>query len=71
MGTYIVMSNGALGTVVKPSPEDPKHPVVKLLVDEHGNPYATPPVVHTREGDDVVIARTMNKEELAKTQRRV
>jgi HD-GYP domain-containing protein (c-di-GMP phosphodiesterase class II) len=66
IGTHIVMSNGALGMVAKPNPEDPKHPVVKLLVDENGNPYPNPPLVHTHEGDEVVIARSMNKEELSK-----
>ena len=66
IGSYIVMSNGALGTVVQSNPEDPKHPVVKLMVDENGAPYTNPPVVHTREGDEVVISRSMNPEELVK-----
>jgi HD-GYP domain-containing protein (c-di-GMP phosphodiesterase class II) len=66
IGTHIVMSNGALGTVVQANNEDPKHPVVKLLVDENGTPYTNPPIVHTREGDEVVISRTMNADELTK-----
>ena len=70
IGTHIVMSNGAIGTVVQPNPEDPKHPVVKLLVDENGNRYQNPPVVHTRKGDKIEIARAINKEELAKIRAR-
>ncbi len=66
IGTHIVMSNGALGTVVQSNHEDPRHPVVKLLVDENGTPYTNPPVVHTREGDEVVISRPMNADEIAK-----
>ncbi|MBN1685221.1 MAG: HD-GYP domain-containing protein [Spirochaetales bacterium] len=66
IGTHIVMSNGAFGTVVQSNQEDPKHPVVKLLVDENGTRYANPPVVHTREGDEVVILRAMNSEDLAR-----
>jgi len=66
IGSYIVMSNGALGTVVQSNQEDPKHPVVKLLVDENGTPYPNPPVVHTRDGDEIVIARPMSSEELVK-----
>ena len=66
IGTHIIMSNGALGRVVQYNQEDPKHPVVKLLVDENGTPYTNPPLVHTREGDEVVISRTMNADELTK-----
>jgi HD-GYP domain-containing protein (c-di-GMP phosphodiesterase class II) len=66
IGSHIVMSNGALGTVVQSNQEDPKYPVVKLLVDENGTPYTNPPVVHTREGDEVVISRSMKPEELIK-----
>ncbi|MBT3276196.1 MAG: HD domain-containing protein, partial [Spirochaetales bacterium] len=70
IGTYIIMSNGSLGMVVKPNPEDPKHPVVKLLVDENGNSYPNPPLVHTREGDEVVISRPLKKEEMAKLKKK-
>ena len=69
IGSHIVMSNGALGTVVQSNQDDPKYPVVKLLVDENGTPYTNPPVVHTREGDEVVISRSMNPEELIKLKR--
>ncbi len=69
IGTHIVMSNGALGTVVKTNPKDPKHPIVKLLIDETGNLYPNPPLVQTREGDDVVIARSLSREELTRVKK--
>lgn len=66
IGTYVVMSNGAIGLIVKPNPQDPRHPVVKLLMDGNGSHYADQPVVRTREGDDVSISRSISKPELQK-----
>ena len=66
IGTYIVMFNGSIGLVVKADPQDPRHPVIKLLIDENGNHYADQPVVRTRKGDDVSILRSISKVELQK-----
>ncbi len=64
IGTYVRMSNQAIGVVVNANREDPKHPLVKLIIDENGNRYANPPLVQTREGDEVTIASSLTKEEL-------
>ena len=68
IGTYLKLSNGAIALVVKSNPEDPRHPIVKMLVDEQGNPYPQQPILHTQEGGEVTIERALNKEELQKVQ---
>lgn len=69
IGTQVFMSNGALGVVVKSNPKNPKYPVVKLLIDENGNAYGNQPVVQTRDGDEVFISRSLNREEMDKVKR--
>jgi HD-GYP domain-containing protein (c-di-GMP phosphodiesterase class II) len=64
MGTYVMMSNGAKGVVIKTDAQNPKHPVVRLLVDEHNAPYRDRPEIQPREGDEVIIHRPLNKEEV-------
>ncbi len=66
IGTYVKMSNGAIGIVVKSNSEDPKYPMVKLLLDEKSNRYAEQPVVQTRENDEVTIQQGLSKEEVEK-----
>ena len=64
VGTYIRMSNSALGLVIKTNLTTPKHPVLKLLVDEKGSPYNNKPILQTRPEDDIQITGTLNKEEI-------
>jgi HD-GYP domain-containing protein (c-di-GMP phosphodiesterase class II) len=64
IGTYVRMTNGSIGLAVKSNPEDPRFPIVKLLVDGDGNPYPQQPLLQTHESDEVRIDRPLTKEEL-------
>ncbi len=64
LGTYVKMSNGAKGVVTKTDAQNPKHPVVRLLVDEHNAQYRERPEVQPLEDDEVVIQRPLTKEEI-------
>ena len=64
IGTYVQMSNGAIGLVVKANNEDPRHPLIKLIVDEKGGRYQEQPTVQTREGDDIKIENAFSRDEL-------
>ena len=64
IGTYLRMSNGSIGLVVKANEEDPKHPQIKLVIDENGNRYSQQPIVQTRAEDDITIGSSLSKEEL-------
>jgi HD-GYP domain-containing protein (c-di-GMP phosphodiesterase class II) len=65
IGTYVRLTNGALGLVVKTDPREPKHPIVRLLVNEKNVPYRDRPVVQPKDGDEVRIERPLSKEETA------
>lgn len=64
IGTYVKMSNSALGLVIKTNLTTPKHPVIKLLIDEKGIPYSNKPVLQTRPEDKIQITGTLKKEEI-------
>ena len=38
---------------------DPKYPAIKLLLNEKGTLYAEAPVLQTKEGDPIQIARSL------------
>ena len=63
IGTYVLMSNGARGVIVKTDPKEPKHPLVRLLVNENNTPYRDRPIIQPRENDEVVIERPLTKSE--------
>jgi HD-GYP domain-containing protein (c-di-GMP phosphodiesterase class II) len=64
LGTYVQLSNGAKGLVIKTDPKAPKHPIVRLLTNEHGEPYKERPTVQPKEGDQVQIQRPLSKSEV-------
>jgi len=63
IGTYVRLSNGARGLIVKTDPKEPKHPLVRLLVNEGNIPYRDRPVIQPMDGDEVHIERPLTKEE--------
>ena len=65
IGTYVMLSNGAVGIIVKTDPKQPKHPIVRLLMNENSNPYRDRPTIQPQEDDDVVIERPLTKAEVA------
>jgi len=64
VGTYVKMSNSTIGLVIKTNLTTPKHPVLKLLLDEKGVPYTNKPVLQTRPEDKIQIMGTLKKEEV-------
>jgi len=64
IGTYVRMSNSALALVIKTNLSTPKHPILKLLIDDQGIPYTNKPVLQTRPEDDIQILETLKKEEI-------
>ncbi|MCK5672311.1 MAG: HD domain-containing protein [Spirochaetales bacterium] len=64
IGTYVKMSNSAIGLVIKTNLNTPKHPILKLLVDEKGVPYKNKPILQTRPEDEIQIASTLKKEDV-------
>ncbi len=64
IGTYVLLSNNAKGIVIKTNIENPRHPIVKLLVNEEGLPYMEQPILQTHENDLIRILRPLNKQEI-------
>ncbi len=64
VGTFVKLSNSAIGLVIKTNLTTPKHPILKLLVDEKGIPYNNKPVLQTRPEDEIQIIRTLTKDEV-------
>ncbi len=64
VGTYVQLTNGVRGIVIKTNLETPKNPVLKLLVDSSGNPYNHKPILQSHPEDDVQIERTLDKSEI-------
>lgn len=64
IGTYVALSNGTQGIVMKTNPENPKFPIVKLLINEKGSVYPEKPILHTNEGDVVQITRPLGPLEI-------
>ncbi len=64
LGTYVLLSNGAKGLVIKTDPKAPKHPIIRLLTNEHNETYKERPTVQPREGDEVQIDRPLTKSEV-------
>ena len=64
IGTYVALSNGCKGIVIKNSPESPKYPAIKLLINEKGQRYAEQPVLQTRVEDAVRIIKSLSKDEI-------
>jgi HD-GYP domain-containing protein (c-di-GMP phosphodiesterase class II) len=64
IGTYVMLSNGAVGIIVQTDPKQPKHPIVRLLINENNNPYRDRPTIQPQDNDEVVIERPLSKTEV-------
>jgi len=64
IGTYVRMSNGATGIIVKTDPKEPKHPLVRLLINENNTPFRDRPIVQPKDSNEVVIERPLTKNEV-------
>ena len=66
LGTYVELSNNAMGVVVRNDSENPKYPTIRLLVNEKGIPFAETPLLQTKEGDEITIVKALTKSEVEK-----
>ncbi len=66
IGTFVQLSNQAKGIVIKINLVTPRHPILKLLIDENGRPYSNKPVLQTRPEDEIQITGTLTKEDILK-----
>ncbi|MDA3940226.1 MAG: HD domain-containing protein [Spirochaetia bacterium] len=64
IGTYVKLSNSTIALVIKTNLTTPKHPILKLLMDEKEIPYTNKPILQTRPEDDIQITGTLKKEEI-------
>lgn len=64
IGTYVELTNGSKGVVVKTNTETPKLPIVKLLTSQTGEAYVERPVLQTEESGELSVARPLSAEEV-------
>ncbi len=64
VGTYVLLTNGVKGIVIKTNLEAPKNPILKLITDENGVPYNHKPILQSNPDDEIQIERTLTKEEI-------
>ena len=64
VGTYVQLSNKAIGVVAKTNPHNPRSPVVKILLDKDGKQLVEPVLVPTStQADGLGIVRVLNEHE--------
>ena len=62
LGTYVELANGYRGMVVESNNENPRAPIVRLMVSAEGHRYADQPSVRTME-EQYQVVRTLTPEE--------
>ncbi len=66
LGSYVKLKNGAIGTVVDTGMQNPKFPVVKLLLDENMHLYKEQPIIQTRDENGWAVAGVINEKDVVK-----
>ena len=70
VGTYVRLSNQAIGVVVKTNPHNPKCPIVKILIDKNGVQMTEPVLLQTSEqSGGVFIFRVLEENERPKLEK--
>ena len=64
LGSYVRLKNGAVGIVVNTGDDNPKFPVVKLLLDGNLHMFKEQPVIRTQEDEDLNVAGVLNDHEV-------
>jgi len=59
LGNAVLLSDEAIGRVVKTNPESPRFPFVQILIDKEGNRVNEPMVIKTVEEEGVSIQRCL------------
>lgn len=63
LGTYVLLSNGSRAIVTETNSEDPKHPILRILMDEKGTLIRERPILHTQKGGEIEILRPLTQKE--------
>jgi HD-GYP domain-containing protein (c-di-GMP phosphodiesterase class II) len=66
LGNAVLLSDEAIGRVVKTNPESPRFPFVQILIDKEGNPLNEPLVIKTTDEEGVSIQRCLSPQEAEK-----
>jgi len=66
LGNVVLLSNEAIGRVVKTNPESPRFPYVQILIDKEGKRVDEPLVIKTAEVEGVSIQRCLAPQETEK-----
>jgi putative nucleotidyltransferase with HDIG domain len=66
IGTYVLLSDHAMGVVVKTNPKNPKCPIVRILIDKNGKQLTDPVLVQTSENSGISIWRALEDYEKPK-----
>ena len=66
LGNAVLLSDEAIGRVVKTNPESPRFPFVQILIDKEGNRVNEPMVIKTVEEEGVSIQRCLPPQEAEK-----
>ncbi len=68
IGTYVALSDGSKGIVVDVNPQTPRHPVVKILVNEQGQRLLQEPIIRTDEKNSIRVLKSLTKKEIEEIQ---
>lgn len=64
IGSIVELKTGSVAMVHDASPEDPRHPEVKILTDERRSPLVDYPLVKLTERPDLDVKRVLNSDEV-------
>jgi HD-GYP domain-containing protein (c-di-GMP phosphodiesterase class II) len=64
IGTYVQLANGAKGMVIQANEQNPREPVVRLLVSPAGERYNEAPIIKT-DSPELRIARALTVQQVA------
>jgi HD-GYP domain-containing protein (c-di-GMP phosphodiesterase class II) len=65
LGTPVHLSNGAVARVVRTNAENPRFPLVQILIDEQGKVPQEQTILPTSQSGGVTIERGLNAQEIA------
>jgi HD-GYP domain-containing protein (c-di-GMP phosphodiesterase class II) len=68
LGTYVLLSDEKKAVVVGTDPEKPRHPLVRVLVDEQGKLLRNPPLLQLKKENGLRITRPLNNSEIEEMQ---
>ena len=63
IGTFVELTTGAKGIVIKTDPENPKMPFIKMIIDPEGKPYPELPIFRPGTDDTTAIKRPLSAAE--------